>query len=346
MDVACSTCHHPDFAYADGRALTLGVGAVGLGPDRQGPASGEPPELPRNSQTLLNTVFNGVGGTRGAAVANAGTLDRAARDYDLSQAPMFWDNRVASLELQALEPLKVRGEMRGDAYPEEVAVDSVLARLRAIPEYVELFAEAFGDDGGISPERIAEAIAAFERSLIATRAPFDRYQAGDRTAMTAEQLRGMQAFDAASCNFCHNGPMLSDFRLHAEGVAEHPLLAVPDEGDGGFRFRTPSLRNVALTSPYMHNGTMESLEDVLHFYDRRRSENPHVSDQPRRPTDIAAGAASASLDWDLRFLNDFTDADIRDMVAFFDALTDPDFDRIIPERVPSGLPPGGALEAP
>jgi cytochrome c peroxidase len=96
----------------------------------------------------------------------------------------------------------------------------------------------------------------------------------------------------------------------------------------------------------MHNGTIETLEDVLRFYDRRRSENPHVSDQPRRPTDIVSGAPSASLDWDLRFLNDFTDADIQDMIAFFDALTDTEFDRTIPDRVPSGLPPGGALEIP
>lgn len=346
MDVACATCHHPDFAYADGRALSLGIGAVGLGPDRRYVGGSEAPILPRNSQTVLNTAFNGVSGTRGSAVASAGQLYDAARHYDMDRAPMFWDNRTSSLVLQALEPLKVREEMRGDAFPEEVAVDSIVARLGAIPEYVQLFAEAFGGAGEISPDDLAQAMAAFQRSLVAVNSPYDRYQAGDREAMTEEQVRGMRAFDAASCNFCHNGPMLSDFRLHAEGVAEHPLVPTPDEGAGYFRFRTPSLRNVALTSPYMHNGTIETLEEVLRFYDRRRSENPHVSDQPRRPTDIANGATSASLDWDLRFLNDFTESDIGDMLAFFDALTDTDFDRGIPERVPSGLPPGGALEGP
>ncbi|MEX1256566.1 MAG: cytochrome c peroxidase [Gemmatimonadota bacterium] len=346
MDVACATCHHPDFAYADGRALSLGIGAVGLGPDRRFVAGGDESLAARNSQTVLNTAFNGVSGTRGASVVNAGVLQDAARDYEVVRAPMFWDNRTSGLELQALEPLKVREEMRGDAFPEEVAVDSIVARLRAIPEYVELFAGAFGGDADITAERLAEAMAAFQRSLVAVNSPFDRYQAGERDAMTPEQVRGMWAFDAASCNFCHNGPLLSDFRLHAEGVPEHPLVPTPDEGAGYFRFRTPSLRNVALTSPYMHNGTIETLEDVLRFYDRRSSENPHVSDQPRRPTDIVSGAPSASLDWDLRFLNDFTEADIRDMLAFFDALTDTEFDRTVPDRVPSGLPPGGSLQAP
>jgi cytochrome c peroxidase len=259
---------------------------------------------------------------------------------------MFWDNRVASLELQALEPLKVREEMRGDAYLEEVAVDSVVARLRAIPEYVRLFEEAFGRDAAITDVRVAEAMAAFQRTLIATASPFDRYQAGDRQAMTPAQVRGMQAFGDANCTFCHNGPMLSDFRLHAEGVAEHESVPTPDEGGGYFRFRTPSLRNVTLTAPYMHNGTMETLEEVLLFYDRRVSENPHVSDRPRRPTEVVGGAPSASLDWDFRFLNDFTEAEMRDILAFFDALTDEDFDRRIPESVPSGLPPGGSLERP
>jgi cytochrome c peroxidase len=344
MDVACATCHHPDFAYADGRPLSLGIGAVGLGPDRRYVAGGVESVVARNSQSVLNTAFNGVSGTRGASIANAGVVHAAARDFDAELAPMFWDNRTSSLALQALEPLKVREEMRGDAFPEEVAVDSIVARLIAIPEYTQLFREAFGGNGVVSAETLAEALAAFQRSLVAVNSPYDRYQAGERDAMTAAQIRGMRAFDAASCNFCHNGPMLSDFRLHAEGVAEHPLLPTPDEGGGYFRFRTPSLRNVALTSPYMHNGTIETLEEVLRFYDRRRSENPHVSDQPRRPTEVVSGAPSASLDWDLRFLNDLTEADIRDMLAFFDALTDTEFDRGIPERVPSGLPPGGALQ--
>ena len=156
----------------------------------------------------------------------------------------------------------------------------------------------------------------------------------------------MQAFEAAECTLCHSGPMLSDYTLRAEGVAEHPLLTEADEGDGGFQFRTPSLRNVALTAPYMHNGIFETLEDVLRFYDRRQSENPNVSDRPRRPTDIVPGGSAASLDWDLRFLGDMTEANIQDIIVFFGALTDPDFDRMIPTSVPSGLTPGGAMAGP
>jgi cytochrome c peroxidase len=156
----------------------------------------------------------------------------------------------------------------------------------------------------------------------------------------------MRAFEAAECTLCHSGPMLSDYTLRAEGVAEHPLLTEADEGDGAFRFRTPSLRNVALTAPYMHNGMFETLEDVLAFYDRRRSENPNVSDQPRRPTAVGAGGPAASLDWDLRFLGDMTAVDIEDIISFLGALTDSDFDRTIPTSVPSGLTPGGAMAGP
>jgi cytochrome c peroxidase len=262
---------------------------------------------------------------------------------EVASLPMFWDNRLSGLELQALEPLKVREEMRGDAFPEEVALDSIVARLEAIPEYVRLFEEAFGREGSVSHERLGEAIGAFQRTLVTDASPFDRFQAGDRDALTPQERRGMQAFDAAGCTLCHSGPMLSDFALHAEGVAEHPLLAEADPGAGQFRFRTPSLRNVALTSPYMHNGTIETLEQVLRFYDLRRSENPNVAERPRRPTDIVEGGPSASLDWDFRFLNDMNDQDIQDILAFLDTLTDPDFDRTIPQRVPSGLPPGGAI---
>jgi cytochrome c peroxidase len=257
---------------------------------------------------------------------------------------MLWDSRVRSLETQALEPIKALEEMRGQAYSESEAVDAVVARVRSIPEYVALFDAAFGPGTTIDGARIGDAIAAFERTLVAMNSPFDRFQAGDSDALTPQQRRGLETFDRVGCDRCHDGPMFSDFDHHAEGIPDHPQLGQPDAGAGRFRFRTPSLRNVALTAPYMHNGMLATLEDVLRFYDAGRSENPNVSNEggrgrDRRRTDDTA----ARLAGEFRRVDDLSDGDMADIVAFLQALTDPSFDRTIPARVPSGLPPGGLI---
>ena len=340
-DVACATCHHPDFAYADGRQLSLGPGSVGLGPSRTDLTGGAIPVVKRNSPTVLNTVFNGTGRRRRNRGSNAVPRpDGTSSSVDQSRAPMFWDSRMRSLESQALEPIKAFEEMRGSAYAEEVAVDSVVARLRAIPEYVSLFQEAFGSGTSISADGLAEAIASFQRSLVAMNSPFDRFRAGDRTALTAQQQRGRRAFDEAGCDRCHRGLMFSNYSLHAEGVGENPLLSEPDEGAGRFRFRTPTLRNVALTAPYMHNGMLATLPDVLRFYDDGRSENPNVVNRRRGGGDERRAQLSRSF----RRVDDMSDQEMHDIVAFLEALTDEDFDRAIPPRVPSGLPPGGLIQ--
>ena len=349
MDVSCATCHHPDFAYADGRALSLGPGAVGLGPDRVDLSDGVIPVAQRNSPTLLNVAYNGLdrqrrrrrGGPRFTP------LPADLENVNSERAPMFWDRRARSLETQALLPLTIREEMRGDAYPEEVAVDSVVARLRAIPEYVSLFREVYGEGTSIDATQIAGAIAAFERMLVARNSPFDRFLAGEEDALTTQQRRGLDEFNEADCSDCHRGPMLSDFNLHAEGVAENPLLAEPDAGDGRFRFRTPTLRNVAVTAPYMHNGMLGTLEEVLAFYDRGRSENPNVSNRRRRrggdDRRDNVPATPGRLSGRFRGVDDMTVQEQEDIIAFLEALTDPDFDRTIPARVPSGLTPGGSI---
>ncbi|MBI4520791.1 MAG: cytochrome-c peroxidase, partial [Gemmatimonadetes bacterium] len=113
-DVACATCHHPRFGYTDGRDLSIGVSGVGLGESRRFPPGSAIPFVKRNSPTILNTGFNGI--------------DRRLR-YDPATAPMFWDRRARSLEVQALEPIKSFEEMRGDAYGEAEAVAVVVARL-------------------------------------------------------------------------------------------------------------------------------------------------------------------------------------------------------------------------
>jgi len=342
-DTACATCHHPDFAYADGRDLSRGTGAVGLGPARTDVSKGQVPVVKRNSPTILNVAFNGVDDNRGRRRGFSGS----AASVDPARAPMFWDSRVRSLETQALEPIKALEEMRGHAYPEAAAVDTVVARLRKVPEYVSLFENAFGSGAAVDGPRIGEAIAAFERSLVAMNSPFDRFRAGDVDALNAQQRRGLDAFDEVGCDRCHDGVMFSDFDHHAEGVREHPLLTQPDPGAGRFRFRTPSLRNVALTAPYMHNGTLATLRDVLRFYNDGRSENPNVSNARDRGRDgdrnRGRDGGIARVSGQFQRIDNMSEGEMEDIVAFLNALTDASFDRTIPARVPSGLPPGGLL---
>ncbi len=314
-DVACASCHHPRFGYADNRDVSVGVNGVGLGEDRRFASPNEIPFVKRNSQTLLNVAFNGI--------------DKADR-YDPAAAPMFWDMRVASLEAQSLEPIKAFEEMRGDAYEEGKAVDSVVARLNAIQEYRVAFAKAFGGANPVTAGNLGKALATFERTLLANNSPFDRYMRGDRTAMTAAQIAGMQRFESTGCTNCHNGPMFSDYKPHVLGVPDNEKLAEPDSGikDMPYAFRTASLRNLAFTGPYMHSGVFQTLGEVVRFYHRsprnpnvaRREVDPFVR-QLRRP-----GRAADEL------------------IEFLTALNDESFDKTIPARVPSGLSPGGRIQ--
>jgi len=341
-DTACATCHHPDFAYADGRDLSRGTGSVGLGPKRADVSKGQIPVVKRNSPTILNVAFNGVDDDDDDDRRGRRLFDGTSQTVDQARAPMFWDSRVRSLETQALEPIKALEELRGHAYPEARAVDTVVARISTIPEYVALFEKAFGPGATVDGPRIGDAIAAFERSLVAMNSPFDRFRAGDVGALTTQQRRGLETFDKVGCDRCHDGPMFSDFDHHAEGIREHPLLAQPDVGAGRFRFRTPSLRNVALTAPYMHNGMLATLQDVLRFYDNGRSENPNVSnerDGDRGRNDNAIARVSGQF----RRVDNMGEGEMADIIAFLNALTDRNFDRTIPARVPSGLPPGGLI---
>lgn len=316
-DIACGTCHHPDFAYGDGIALSIGTGGIGVGPDRLR-GRGDP-FVPRNSPTVLNTGFNGwVGGPM----------------PNPDDAPMFWDNREHSLEAQALGPLQSDVEMLGDNIPVNEALDRVIERLAEVPEYEALFAAAFGVQpaDAITIEHLGQAIAAFERSLSRLNSPFDRFLAGDRAALTAQQQRGLQAFNRAGCADCHAGPMLSDYRLHRLGTPDNPATPELDTGDGQGRFRTPSLRNVALTGPYMHGGVFPSLDAVMRFYAARGAPPPGA------PRPANQGPLDPNL-LDLRV----NPQDIPDIIAFLRVLNDANLDLEIPEEVPSGLPVGGNL---
>lgn len=299
-DVACATCHHPDLSYADGRALSVGVGGAGLGANRR--PGQTPHQTRRNSMTILNAAFNGVG------VGNATSSPEGA--------PMFWDNRAASFEQQVLLPIEDLDEMRGDSFAESEILLEVVRRLQAIPEYVQRFERAFGP-GPLTEQNLARAVASFERTLVTRMSSFDRFMAGDDGALSHAAKRGLAAFVSAGCSKCHSGPMLSDFKLHRLNVpgAESDLAE-----DGTPRMRTPSLRNVTTTAPYMRSGRLNTLADVLDFYRDK---------------------IDTSLDPDLP--NRFPQHDLDVFEAFFESLSDGDFDRTIPAEVPSGLTPGGGL---
>ena len=337
QDVACASCHHPQNGYAEDRDLSLGVTGIGLGRFRRQPPGGSIPIVKRNSPTVLNVAFNGI--------------DESGR-YDPATAPAFWDNRIRSLESQALEPLKSLEEMRENTYPEGEALASVVKKLQANAEYQSLFAGAFGSEQPVTAENLGRAIAAFMRSLLANNSPFDRYMRGDRSAMTEKQVRGMQRFEEIGCIRCHNGPMFSDYKLHVMGVPDNPALPASDGGAqkppcpaspqeprtaasraacDSYAFRTASLRNLQFTFPYQHNGTSRTLSAVVGFYESTiagKSRNPNVSYK--------------ELDPRLRELKNVDEEDV-DLIEFLYALSDGSFDRTIPERVPSGLPVGGRI---
>lgn len=316
-DIACATCHHPNNAYTDGLELSIGTNAVGYGTSRYFPNANTLPLIKRNSMTILNTVFNGIG-TDG--IINPET------------APMFWDSRSHSLESQALEPIKTLEEMRGHAYSESLSLDSVVVRLKNIAEYRQLFKNAFGNEQSINSTNISNAIADFERTLIANNSPYDRYQRGDRTAMTNLQIQGMEAFTEVGCINCHSGPMFSDYQLHVLSVPDNTKIGGTDAGvNGNYSFRTASLRNVTLTAPFMHNGVFQNLNQILQFYGNIAggdSQNPKVNirqvDQKIRQIRIRNNQQR--------------------LIAFINALTDTNFDKSIPTRVPSNLNPGGSIK--
>jgi cytochrome c peroxidase len=291
--VSCATCHDPKKGFVDHKALPDGITA--------------PKERPvRNSPTVLHAMFN---------------------------ATQFWDGRAPSLEEQAKLPILNPIEM-GQKSPEDV-----VAKVRAIPEYKDAFPKVFGREA--TYDDIAAAIAAFERTQFAGDAPFDRYIKGDTKAMDASAQRGWGLFNGkARCNSCHAfspvNPLFSDQKFHNIGIAAHKTnfidlarkaaasvrtgdlkqideLAIQTEFSelGRFlvtkhtndigAFKTPNLRDIAITAPYMHDGSLATLWDVMDHYNKGGIPNPN-------------------LDGGIQRLG-LTEKEIDDVVAFMAALT-------------------------
>ena len=284
-NVACASCHHPNFGWADGRKFSIGVDGVGLGPDRIGFA-----ETPIHAPTVANTAFTGF---------------QLNTDPDnFIAGPYFWDLRADSLETQSLGPIANAIEMRGEAVSEADIFPTIEARLANIQEYQALFSEAFPDEEQITMSLVAKALATYQRTLFAGNSRFDQFIAGDTSVFNAEEVAGLNKFIDAGCARCHNGPMLSDNLIHeTQPVLQHSPAV-----------RTPSLRNISATAPYMHTGERETLGSAISLYEGRDD------------LDVSLG-----------------DDDFGKLDAFLRTLNTPSLSRRIPERVPSGLPIGGDI---
>ena len=174
----------------------------------------------------------------------------------------LWDGRANSLEEQALTPIQSPVEMNQD-------LDELERELNAVPGYVEQFQAIFGT--GVTRDGIARALAAFQRTLVSRNSPLDRYLAGDEEALSAEAQTGMRLFlEDAGCVRCHHGPLLSDNGFYRLGTdfRDAGRGAITGKTEDRFKFRTPSLRDVARTGPYMHNGSRKTLHEVVEFYYR------------------------------------------------------------------------------
>ena len=234
---------------------------------------------------------------------------------------LFWDRRAASLEEQALGPLLSPDELGADP-------DALPARLGAIPEYRRRFVAAFpGEAEAVSLANVARALAAFERTLVSADSRYDRFARGERAALTPAERRGLTLFRSLNtrCFECHRLPTFEAPLAMGIGVpSQDPGIggAAGRPGQTGL-FAVPTLRNVARTAPYMHDGSLATLEEVVEFY-RQGGGRPLGVDGDRihehvRPFEIR-------------------DDEAADLVAFLNALTDESSRPATPEAVPSGLP--------
>lgn len=256
-------------------------------------------------------VSTGIFGRQG--IRNAPTLTNVG-----FRRHLFWEGRSPRLELQAVGPLTAHDEMGLE--PEELA-----QRLQAIPEYAQAFREVFGEPPSL--RAVTYAIAAFERTLLSYDSPFDRYQAGDDQALSPAALRGMELFfsEKGDCFHCHVGPDFTDDEPRNTALytvyKDIGLARATGKDEDVGKFKTPTLRNVALTAPYMHDGSIRTLREVVQHYNRGGEPNLNA-DALIRPLGL-------------------TDQEVDDLVAFLEALTDTSF-----ITNPALLPPGGKGSTP
>ena len=382
QNISCATCHNPMTFSGDGLSLGVGEGGKGLGRYRS-TGDGEDAieaRIGRHAPHLYNlgakefTHMN----WNGLHFAENGEVKTAAN----RDTPPDLHNVLAG---QALFPILNQNEMLGDPIENEIVARLIISRdnsfpplwnaymerLRVNPDYVRLFDAAFDDvnrPADIEIQHYANAVAAFQTvAFRSDNSPFDAYLRGDSEAMTAQQVRGMDLFyGAANCSSCHSGKFQTDHQFYG--------IAIPQVGPGGEagtphqdrgraeatrmdedwgKFRTPSLRNVALTAPYGHTGAYATLRGIVrHHLDPLTALENYDPSQLVKPSreDLDESDLVGHEDLSLRQIvidaNDLqpvslTEMEVDDLLAFLEALTDlsvmEDLE-LIPQSVPSGLP--------
>jgi cytochrome c peroxidase len=227
----------------------------------------------RNSPTILNSAYS---------------------------VPQFWDGRAIHLEKQAVGPVSNPLEM-------DLPMPKLLARLNAVPGYRKQFKSVFG--GLATADNVAKAIASFERTIVNGTSPYDAYLRGNKNALSASALRGMKLLSGkAGCIKCHSGPYFSDSKYHNLGIgyakgrySDVGRYGVTKKKQDTGRFRTPTLRNVAMTAPYMHGGSVKTLVEVINIYN-------------------TGGVPNTNLDREVKPLG-LSAAEQADLVAFMKSLT-------------------------
>lgn len=255
--MTCATCHNPETGYTDALPISLSYPTT---------------KNWRNASAIINLAYNDM---------------------------FFWDGRAANMEEQALFPIMSAFEMNQN-------LDYLEEELKEVPEYVKSFQDVFG--GEITRDRIGMALAAFQKTIISKDSPLDKFLAGDKEAMTAVQAEGYEIFTGkGNCTLCHYGPNLTDNAFYNLGVPDDPEVVqdsrvsatrrftakvsgytayrtlmedpgrylVTKKREDWKAFKTPTLREVSLTGPYMHNGVFNTLEEVIEFFNNGGGDDPN-----------------------------------------------------------------------
>jgi cytochrome c peroxidase len=260
------------------------------------------PELAFTDGAAVSIGIKGQKGTRNSPTV----LNRA---YSLAQ---FWDGRAMTLEAQVLGPMSNPVEM-GSTHM------AVVKTLRSVTGYRALFTRVFGSDE-ITIDRVAKAIATFERTIQSGNAPYDRYKAGNANAMTAQQIHGMNIFvNKAKCDQCHEGINFTSNSYANLGVGlDKPkpdlgrYTVTKDPKDWG-AFKTPTLREVEHTAPYMHDGSLKTLAEVVDFYDKGGNPNKNLDEKMKKLS--------------------LTDVEKKDLVEFMKALSGEGWQKILAPQI-------------
>jgi cytochrome c peroxidase len=369
-DISCMTCHLPVHGTSDGRSLSVGQGATGLGPGRVHPTGAF---IPRNAPALFNLTSLSSLFWDGRVSRDAQGVFHTPAGANLT-SDMTRRFEFGAVSALALFPVLSRSEMRADAGNElalipddrpDLVWSGLMHRLGQIREYRRMFERAYPGQRfeNMTFAHASNAIAGFlVEKFSFNNSPWDRFLAGSNRALNTVQLEGAKNFMSARCSICHNGPALTDNQFHNVAVAQ----LGPGEGDGDghddfgrmretgnaaerYAFRTPPLRNVELTAPFGHDG---AIVDLLAFVDhysesdlKLRAYDPSQLEAALRPTVLPTfEQILASRDTLLNGVV-FPPEVVEQVTEFMKALTDPaarNLRRVTPRRVPSGLPVDGA----